>query len=215
MGTDTMESMMRSPAGWSLYSFLFLMVFIGPVCEEVFFRGFLYNVFRHRMHVVAALALQSVLFGASHNYPAAGVGAVSLIGLVAGIVYQWRKTILAPVLLHTCFNGLLAMQVLVAVQTNANLAVVGIGPNLAADGCVVASVAENSPAAESGLEPGDIILQFGEYSTLNHEHLYSAVRLYEPGDLVPVVYEREGETWEVDVELISRREMTDRQAHVE
>ncbi len=215
MGSGTMERMMRSDGNAFLYLSLFLLVVLGPVCEEVFFRGFLYNFFRHRMNFFIAILLQAVIFGISHSYPAVGVGAVTLKGVFAGLVYHWRRTILAPIFLHACFNGLLALQVVVAVQTNADMAVVGIKPDSNTQGCVIASVEEHSPAAESGLEAGDIIMQFGEYSILNHEHLYSAVRLHEPGDVVTVVYERNGNGWEVEVKLISRREMANRREHAE
>lgn len=210
MGTASVEGMMRWPSGPALYSFLFFMVIVGPICEEIFYRGFLYNAFRRRMPAALAVVLQAVIFGFSHPYPMAGVGSVTVLGVCLAAAYHWRKTILAPILVHAFFNGLIALQILAVIHTNADMAVVGIGPQHDGVGCIIESVTDHSPAAESGLQPGDDIIEFGDYSILNSEHLYTAVRLYNPGDVVTVLFERDGQTWEVDVELVSRQTLAER-----
>ena len=45
------------------------------------------------------------MFGLVHEFGTAGVTFVAVGGVTLASVYEWRKTIVAPILLHTAVNG--------------------------------------------------------------------------------------------------------------
>src|SRR5262249_22324977 len=129
-------------AAWSGdYAFLvvvgLLAVTVAPVCEEVFFRGFLYDALRSRMPVLLAAILQSLLFAALHTLGALHNVAVFFLGLIITAVYQWRKTLLAPIFVHAG-NNMIAMLGLVLVMVMyANSPVLGVIGHDHEQGCEV------------------------------------------------------------------------------
>lgn len=93
-----------------LYLIVVLLFTLGPFAEELFFRGFLYNALRRRTVPLAAVLLQALAFALMHYGTTYGnlvqVGLVFLMGLVLAGVYEWRKTLWAPILLHGLYNFL-------------------------------------------------------------------------------------------------------------
>ncbi|GBC61663.1 CPBP family intramembrane metalloprotease [Desulfonema ishimotonii] len=73
---------------------------IGPVAEEMVFRGIFYGFFR-RWGIAAALVLSTVMFVGLH-------GAFGLTQVVGGIVfavaYEVEETLMAPVVIHVTGN---------------------------------------------------------------------------------------------------------------
>ena len=80
------------------------------------------------------------------------------------------------------------------------------------NGALVIHVAPNSAAEKAGLRPtgrysngsirlGDIILRMGEFEVASNNDLILALERYQPGDLVPMLVEREGEEIEVTIAL--------------
>jgi hypothetical protein len=65
----------------------------------------------------------------------------------------------------------------------------------------LSGVTEGSPAAEAGIRAGDVIVQFGESRIGTLEDFDSAMRRYDPGDVVQVVIRREGREFTVEVTL--------------
>ncbi len=76
---------------------------IGPVAEEIFFRGFLYGFFR-QWGVSAAVALSTLLFVLPHltggNLPFTQI----VGGIVFAIAYEREKSLLAPITIHCLGN---------------------------------------------------------------------------------------------------------------
>jgi membrane protease YdiL (CAAX protease family) len=80
-----------------------VVVLIGPICEEAFFRGYLYPPMRRELGVVAAVVLNATLFSLVH---------LSLFGLlsrmVAGCIfcalYEHTDNLAAPVTAHMLNN---------------------------------------------------------------------------------------------------------------
>ena len=81
----------------------------------------------------------------------------------------------------------------------------GVGVSEADDGVRIDSVAEASPAAEAGLEAGDVITAVGDRSVASVEALSDAINAHEPGDEISLTVDRDGETQEFDVTLAERR----------
>ena len=98
------------------YLLSIIAVSLGPLMEELFFRGFLYPVLARRMGAVWGVLLTALPFGLIHlpQYGWAwGVGLVIfLVGVVCGAVRAATKSVGASVLVHVGYNG---MQMLIAV----------------------------------------------------------------------------------------------------
>jgi membrane protease YdiL (CAAX protease family) len=80
----------------------FLMVVVVAVAEETIFRGYLLLRFRAFMRGIFAPALLSaMIFSLGHGYEgSAGAVTVGFIGAVFALIYIWRKSITAPVVMH-------------------------------------------------------------------------------------------------------------------
>jgi membrane protease YdiL (CAAX protease family) len=79
-----------------------VLVVVVAVAEETIFRGYLIlrftEVLRSRNW---AVVLSSVAFAIGHGYEGgAAVLTVGLTGLVFAIVYLWRRSLVAPVVMH-------------------------------------------------------------------------------------------------------------------
>jgi putative serine protease PepD len=75
-------------------------------------------------------------------------------------------------------------------------------------GAGVAEVTSGSPAAEAGIEPGDVIVAVDDAPVSGAEALTANVRERAAGDRVVVTYVRDGETQTVNVTLAARQEQT-------
>jgi len=92
---------------------LLALAVIQPVCEELFFRGYLFRAIVRASSASRAILASAVLFGAFH------VVATSLLvgrflpstflGLMLGWVCWRTGSVLPGMLLHVCHNGLLLM----------------------------------------------------------------------------------------------------------
>ena len=71
-------------------------------------------------------------------------------------------------------------------------------------GALIAEVQEGSPAAEAGLEPGDIIRKVDELEIRNVLQVIEAIQRREPGDDVPLLLDRDGSSRLIVVTLGER-----------
>jgi membrane protease YdiL (CAAX protease family) len=80
------------------------MVVVGPLAEEIFFRGGLYTVLRRSLSAPQALLASSLLFAAVHGRQI-HLSAIQFIGgLAFGWLYEKTGTLFAPVLVHAAGN---------------------------------------------------------------------------------------------------------------
>lgn len=84
------------------------IVFIGPLSEEVFFRGYLFRLIRQHAGFPAGLIVSSVMFAAIH-FNLSGFLIYLLIGCVLGAVYERSATLWTPVVGHMTANGLVLL----------------------------------------------------------------------------------------------------------
>jgi hypothetical protein len=94
-------------------------VTLGPLMEELFFRGFLYPVIARRMGVVWGILLTAMPFGLMHYLQYRSWGAVlivSLVGVVLTTVRAATKSVASSFLAHVGYNG--TLMVLAALQTD-------------------------------------------------------------------------------------------------
>lgn len=73
-------------------------------------------------------------------------------------------------------------------------------------GVLVLEVTEGTPAAEAGLEAGDVIVAVDGEETAIVEDLLSGLREHEPGDRIGLALVRDGEERDVEVTLADRPE---------
>ena len=78
---------------------------IGPVFEEVLFRGLVFGELRKITKVKVALVLQALLFGIYHLNVVQGIYAF-VLGLIIGFVYYRSSSIIAPIIIHVSINSL-------------------------------------------------------------------------------------------------------------
>ena len=98
------------------YLLSIIAVTLGPLMEELFFRGFLYPVLARRMGAAWGIALTALPFGLIHlpQYGWAWGAAlvIFLVGVVCGAVRAVTRSVGASFLVHAGFNG---SQMLIAV----------------------------------------------------------------------------------------------------
>ena len=75
-------------------------------------------------------------------------------------------------------------------QTAAPIAFLGVELGAAADngGARISSVREDSPAADAGLESGDVVTKIDDTTVADDDDLIRAIRAHDPGDDVTVTY---------------------------
>lgn len=79
-----------------------VLVTVVAVAEETIFRGYLMLRFRTiTKSAKGALILSSIIFAVGHGYQgAAGIVAVGMLGLIFGLIYLWRGSLVAPMVMH-------------------------------------------------------------------------------------------------------------------
>lgn len=97
----------HTAGGWQEVLWLIALIIVGPVKEEIMFRGFLYRILADRLYPVVGLLGSAVLFGIMHpGYPISSM----LAGLVFGFLYQRTNSLAVPILLHMSWNAYVIFQ---------------------------------------------------------------------------------------------------------
>jgi membrane protease YdiL (CAAX protease family) len=91
-------------------------VVLGPVVEELVFRGVLFRKWRRSLSPIKALLLSSVIFGLMHPRHALISG---LHGATLCLLYTSTRTLGAPVLAHMLNNALAVLPALLVFRTSA------------------------------------------------------------------------------------------------
>src|SRR3954452_22803545 len=83
-----------------------VVIVVAPVCEELFFRAFLFRVLRLRMGFWLAAAIDGVLFGLVHasSTSLAALPILAFLGLVFCWIYERTGTLLATIAMHALNN---------------------------------------------------------------------------------------------------------------
>jgi membrane protease YdiL (CAAX protease family) len=204
LAPDALTRMAESSQQIYVYSMLLFSFTFAPIAEEVFFRGFLHNAFRQRMPLTMAIIGQCLIFGFCHFFGALHAGVAFVLGLLLTLLYQWRKTLIAPIFVHTGINAVAALGVAVMAIDYANSPVLGVTSDPGDTVCVVRQVVPDSAADKAGLREGDIVVSFNGEPIRDFRHLRETVRLYQPGDTIPIAIDRGGSLTEVSVVLQRR-----------
>lgn len=189
-----------------------LAVTLGPISEEVFFRGFLFNALRQRrLSAVLAGGLQAAAFTVMHRYGPCELAGVFLLGLILTAIYAWRRTLLTPVLVHALINVLPVVSLVMAAARFENGPVLGVYTSIGRQGLAVDYVAPQSAAASADVRTGDILLRYNWTKLSSHEDLIRLVQAGRVGDRAYLDVVRGGERLRKTVVLKSRAETLDPQ----
>lgn len=94
------------PCGYDEIVLAVILVVVVAVAEETIFRGYLIaRLGSVTGSIPLAVALSSVVFSIGHGYEGtAGVITVGAMGLVFALLFVWRKSLVAPVIIHFLNN---------------------------------------------------------------------------------------------------------------
>lgn len=101
------------------YLIAIFAVTLGPLMEELFFRGFLYPVLARRTGIALAVILTSIPFGLLHYVQYQSWGAVlviTMVGVVLTVVRVISKSVAASFIVHVGYNA--TLMILTAVATD-------------------------------------------------------------------------------------------------
>ena len=90
--------------GWTTIPLIILIALVAPICEEIFFRGFLYQALKRRFRVGVAMAVSAAVFASIHfapiNFPGLLVG-----GLLLAVAFDQRRSLVTSMTAHATLNG--------------------------------------------------------------------------------------------------------------
>jgi membrane protease YdiL (CAAX protease family) len=93
---------------WPLFFSIFMVVALGPIVEEIFFRGFAYNAIKKRWGAPKACVLISVVFAGLH---ANLIGFLPIFALGLLLVYMYEKTgsLIPSITIHILHNSMMML----------------------------------------------------------------------------------------------------------
>ena len=91
------------------YLLAVIAVTLGPLVEELFFRGFFYPVLARRWGMIWAIVLTALPFALMHmpqyGYAWGALLVIFIVGVVCGTVRATTKSVAASFLVHVGYNG--------------------------------------------------------------------------------------------------------------
>lgn len=201
---DPFEATAGSPDRYQFPALVVLAVAVAPFAEEVFFRGMIYNALRRRMPLLLAVLIQGVVFGLMHPFGLARRVLIATIGVALGLLYEWRKTLVAPIVLHSLINVVSMAVLFQSSIIAANAPVLGVRGEAHGKGCLVTEIVPGGAAEAAGLLVGDVISAAGENSVRNLDDLVLIMRTKRVGDRIPVWFRRGDEEHQVEAVLQAR-----------
>ncbi len=90
---------------WAILAFGVVAVGLGPLAEEVFFRGFLYSGFKDRLGMWRSAVLSSFLFALMHVDPGVLIP-FFFTGMLLALLYERTGSVWSCVVVHATQNAL-------------------------------------------------------------------------------------------------------------
>lgn len=97
------EMYLRQQAQGTLLFFTFFVAVLGPVMEELFFRGFAYGAFRTRYGVARATVVTALIFSALHA-SVIGLVPIFLLGVFLTVLYERTGSLVPGITAHMLHN---------------------------------------------------------------------------------------------------------------
>ncbi|MCQ9205288.1 MAG: CPBP family intramembrane metalloprotease [Omnitrophica bacterium] len=86
-----------------LSTLIIQVVLLGPIAEELFFRGFIYKLTKNKYSFLVSAGLTSIFFSLIHRVPY-NILPLFVLSLALCYVYEKTQNILAPFILHFVHN---------------------------------------------------------------------------------------------------------------
>lgn len=188
-----------SQAEWVVFGAM--GVLLTPIAEELFYRGMFYNTLRKRLHPILAATIQAAVFGMAHQSGLANAAAIATCGLLLAFLYEWRKTLLGPILVHATTNAVGLTFLALAVAAESNAPRMGVMGDASPAGVVLTEVVPGSPAQVAGLRTGDVITSVDGNAVRDITSVAGLVRRHKVGDSASVEFVRDGAARRVEVVL--------------
>lgn len=201
--TAPLDAIARSPGRADTIALAVLAIALAPLAEEVFYRGFLYNGLRRRLPIALALLIQGVAYGLIHPFHVLGLATVALAAGLLALAYEWRKTLVAPIVLHAGQNVVRMLMITAAAAAHNATATLDLVGAPDERGQVVRIVGPGGAADRAGLRPGDVITAV-DGAEFAPGDLDPVIRSHEPGDRVTLQYLRAGQPAEAEATLGTR-----------
>ncbi|ONI40179.1 hypothetical protein AN639_10255 [Candidatus Epulonipiscium fishelsonii] len=80
---------------------------IGPIVEELFFRGLIYKSFEQKFSPTVTIISSALLFGIMHISPFSTVFVGCISGIIKGYMLYKSKSIYVTIWMHIIGNGIL------------------------------------------------------------------------------------------------------------
>lgn len=87
-----------------LWMSLWLGCVVAPLCEEIVYRGFLFNALQLRFGMLPALVVANAIFAAIHGYGWDGTVSVFVDGVFFSLLYRLSGSLAAAVTCHSLLN---------------------------------------------------------------------------------------------------------------
>jgi membrane protease YdiL (CAAX protease family) len=180
---------------------LILALVAAPVAEEVFFRGMLYSALRRRLPVIVAAPIQAVIFALMHPFGWVYQAGIIVIGLALAGFYEWRKTLVAPVLLHALINAIAMSATLAGLTPEANPPRLGVYGERQDGGCRITQIAPGGAADAAGLQVGDVVTALDGKPVADILEMAQIIRRKRVGDRVEIQFNRGGAAQHIEAVL--------------
>jgi len=90
---------------WLKWLIIITVVLIGPVTEEVFFRGFLYPALRRKLPAATAIVLNGLLFALIHQ-GLSEILPIFVLGVAMAFLFEKTHSLVSCSVFHVCHNSL-------------------------------------------------------------------------------------------------------------
>jgi S1-C subfamily serine protease len=128
-----------------------------------------------------------------------------MAALALALVYEWRKTLLTPILLHAAVNAVGIVFLAWSLAADAAAPRIGVLGEARQGGCLVTVVVPGSAADAAGIQVGDVItVVYGE-PVADIPGIARVIRKHQVGDAVSVEFLRGGTAHRADVVLVRLR----------
>ncbi|MCD6459545.1 CPBP family intramembrane metalloprotease [bacterium] len=107
-------SLLTDESKFTSSQFMAVVIFItvlGPIFEEIFFRGFLYRWLRKNLGVFWGLSINAVLFSLIHNNMMAFLPIVFL-GIILSVLVEKTSSLVPSIIMHIMVNSVSVLMVL-------------------------------------------------------------------------------------------------------
>ncbi len=104
------------PNKFYIFMLIFQIVIIGPFAEELFFRGFIYKLFRTKYNFLISAGFNSVCFALIHKIPQ-NIIPLFIISMALCYIYDETENILYPIIFHS-FHNLLSLLLFFSLNIN-------------------------------------------------------------------------------------------------